>query len=77
MVIAAGPTSDLGFAGNSTAWATLGSLDVCFSGLIDPPPTVPDAPVGPGLEAAAQPGLCGAAGFSRWPEGRSALHKAA
>ncbi|MGA2554767.1 MAG: hypothetical protein ABSG04_00640 [Verrucomicrobiota bacterium] len=77
LVIAAGPTSDLGFAGNSTAWATLGSLDVSFSGLIDPPPTVPDAPAGLGLEAAALLGLCGAAGFFRRPEGRSALHKAA
>ncbi len=77
LVIAAGPTSGLGFAGNSTAWAALGSLDVSYSGLVDPTPTVPDAPAGLALEAAALLGLCGAAGISRRPEGQSALHKVA
>lgn len=77
LVTAVGPTSDLGFAGNSTAWATLGSLDVFFSGLVDAAPSAPDSPIGFGLEAALLLGLCGAAGFYRRPELCPALDKAA
>jgi hypothetical protein len=74
---AAGPTSDLGFAGNATAWATLGSLDVFYSGTTDPTPTVPDSPIGFRLAAAMLLGLCGAAGIYRRPELRLALDKVA
>jgi hypothetical protein len=76
LVIAAGPVSELGLAGNATAWATLGSLDVSFSGMVDAQPDinpVPDQPVGISLEAVTLLGLCAAAGLYRRPELRPAL----
>jgi hypothetical protein len=75
LVIAAGPVSELGFAGNSTAWATLGGLDVSFTGMVDPQPLypVPDQPVGLTLEAVTLLGLCAAAGLYCRPELRPAL----
>jgi hypothetical protein len=79
LVTAAGPASELGFAGNATAWATLGSLDVSFSGMVDPPPNlgpVPDQPVGLSLEAVTLLGLCAAAGVYRQTELRPALARA-
>jgi len=69
MVTALGPTSDLGFVGNETAWANLGSLDVSWSGLIDPPPaSAPDSPLGLALVAAVFGGICGVAAIKRRPE---------
>ena len=74
-MIAAGPISELGFAGNATAWATLGSLDVSFTGKVDPQPlySIPDQPVGISLEAVTLLGLCAAAALYRRPELRPAL----
>jgi hypothetical protein len=66
MVTAVGPTSDLGFAGNETAWRTLGFLDVSWSGLIDPPPSsAPDSPLGLALVAGVFGGICGVAAMQR------------
>jgi hypothetical protein len=75
LVIAAGPISELGFAGNATAWATFGSLDVSFTGKVDPQPlySIPDQPVGISLEAVTLLGLCAAAALYRRPELRPAL----
>ena len=62
LVTAVGPTSDIGFAGSQSAWANLGSVDVSWSGLIDPPPQgAPDSPLDLALVAGVFGGLCGVA----------------
>jgi hypothetical protein len=70
MVTAVGPTSEIGFVGNPTAWANLGSVDVSWSGLIDPPPdsgpvSAPDSPLGLALVAGVLGGICGIAALQR------------
>jgi len=67
-VTAVGPTSDIGLVGNSAFWSSLDNLDASWTGGIDPSPSVPDASIGFGLEAATLLGLCGVAGLHRRQE---------
>jgi hypothetical protein len=74
---AVGSNSEVGLLGNSAFWSDVSGLDVFWTGGIDPPPVVPDSPIGLGWEAALFLGLCGWAGIQSRQATRSTLQKAA
>ena len=76
IVTADGASSAFGLVGNSEFWSSLENLDVSWTGGIDPPPSVPDSPIGLGWEAALLLVLAALGGYYRAQELRFAPQKA-